>query len=496
MVLFAGAAIFGCAEADGAVNPRREEAEESLQWIRRQMEMEEDGFHSRGESVNTLQLILNEEPGIGKTGRFTLKVLNPDGSEFEYTLGIVDKDRDPQGYVYFSGRKEENKMTVPELYSAGNYRVWAFLYKKGVSEIISGVYYDFSADGDETLETKAQEIVDLCRAGSNDWQTALNLHDWLTENAYYDPDYEFYGADLIFRGKGVCDAYSKAYQLLCETAGISVKRVISADLNHSWNAISIGGVWYQVDVTWDDPAGEEIPKSGSEQHQYFCLDDEILALDHSTDDWTFTGCSSMDLNYHLKTGTWKQFGMTTDGKDQTEEIRAEIEAGTTLIHRDRWTDYMINDTQYSPLDKICFSIYIAGLKADNDWEFHGTSLKVRIKYTTGGDSFDAAVTGWYLNETGEILLPDGLETVQAESFAGVNATTVRMPSTCKTIESEAFSGSGVRTVYASDGIESLAEDAFLDCSTIIFILDGQNPVVEAFAVENEDLVLYREDIED
>lgn len=51
----------------------------------------------------------------------------------------------------------------------------------------------------------------------------------------------------------VCEGYAKSFQLLCHRIGVPCVTVSSR--GHMWNAVQVGGKWYYVDVTWNDPSG-------------------------------------------------------------------------------------------------------------------------------------------------------------------------------------------------------------------------------------------------
>ena len=60
----------------------------------------------------------------------------------------------------------------------------------------------------------------------------------------------------------VCEGYAKAFKVLCDqlgvpavcVSGLSDKSLTGS--GHMWNLAQIGGVWYLVDVTWDDSKAE------------------------------------------------------------------------------------------------------------------------------------------------------------------------------------------------------------------------------------------------
>ena len=149
----------------------------------------------------------------------------------------------------------------------------------------------------DTASEKAAWIADQCRAkGITDpWKIALWLHDWLIYNANYDYTYSRYTADgVLLHGTGVCDSYTRAYNLLLQQFGIESKRLSSDAMDHAWNLVKIDGQWCHVDVTWDDPN-----EGGYENHFYFGLTDEQMDVDH---DWNrgssyYPACTS-NINYY------------------------------------------------------------------------------------------------------------------------------------------------------------------------------------------------------
>ncbi len=76
---------------------------------------------------------------------------------------------------------------------------------------------------------------------------------------------------ILINHTGVCESYAESFQTLCNAVGIPCTR-ISND-NHAWNAVKIGGKWYQCDVTFDDPVGGDPDDA---YHYYFNLTDERL----------------------------------------------------------------------------------------------------------------------------------------------------------------------------------------------------------------------------
>ena len=150
------------------------------------------------------------------------------------------------------------------------------------------------ADVDTVVE-KVDWIADQCRAAgvTGEWEIALWLHDWLIHNADYDYTYTYYTPDgVLLKGTGVCDSYTRAYNLLLAEFGIECKRLESPEMNHAWNLVKIDGEWCHIDCTWDDP-GED----GNCYYLYFGLTDRMMAVDHIWDESDYPECTS-NINYY------------------------------------------------------------------------------------------------------------------------------------------------------------------------------------------------------
>lgn len=83
-------------------------------------------------------------------------------------------------------------------------------------------------------------------------------------------------------GKALCEGYSKAFMYLAQSVGVNCVCVAGyAGEAHMWNMVEIDGVWYQVDVTWDDPVGG----NGKPYYDYFLISDSKMFEDHTLDNY-------------------------------------------------------------------------------------------------------------------------------------------------------------------------------------------------------------------
>lgn len=135
------------------------------------------------------------------------------------------------------------------------------------------------------------------------------IHDYITQNCTYDSEnynkntvpaisHTAYGA--LVKQVAVCDGYSKAMKLLLNKCGIECGVVISNQMAHAWNYVKIGGKYYQMDVTWDDP----VPESNKLNYSYFNLSNAEMAKSHQWDQSKYPVGTSTDFDFLRKSDSY------------------------------------------------------------------------------------------------------------------------------------------------------------------------------------------------
>lgn len=87
------------------------------------------------------------------------------------------------------------------------------------------------------------------------------FHDEICNKTEYGETDNPFSGDIIcdfenFKNgtaRTVCAGYTQNFMIMCLLSGIRVQRV-SGDAGgpHAWNRVLLDGVWYDIDVTWDD----------------------------------------------------------------------------------------------------------------------------------------------------------------------------------------------------------------------------------------------------
>ena len=134
-------------------------------------------------------------------------------------------------------------------------------------------------------EEAAKKIMEGISPGMDDYEKLKYLHDYIVLNC--EPSTDDTYADTIYgalvNGKALCEGYTKAFSYLCNLAGIENVIVTGAtDVPHMWNMVKLGGNWYHVDVTWDDPS-DKLHEGYPDivLYQYFMVTDSVIRNNHT-----------------------------------------------------------------------------------------------------------------------------------------------------------------------------------------------------------------------
>lgn len=127
------------------------------------------------------------------------------------------------------------------------------------------------------LKKAAKPIVAKAVKQSDMKVRARIIHDELLKMTTYKLTYSTPDGPLLY-GEALCEGYSKAFQYLCQSAGIECVNVsgTGAGQPHMWNMIKIDGAWFHVDSTFDDQK--------TISYEYFCVKDSFIQQDHTVSD--------------------------------------------------------------------------------------------------------------------------------------------------------------------------------------------------------------------
>lgn len=172
--------------------------------------------------------------------------------------------------------------------------------------------YRFTADEISSMniasERAARDIIADITPEMDDYDKLKYFHDYLVLNCENDTESDYgntiYGT--LIQKKALCEGYAKTFSYLCNLAGIENVIVTGkTGVPHMWNMVKLGGNWYHVDVTWDNPDDAlhaEYPDVIL--YQYFMVTDSVIKNNHTI--WTYPAeppkANGRNENYFVREG--------------------------------------------------------------------------------------------------------------------------------------------------------------------------------------------------
>ncbi len=324
----------------------------------------------------------------------------------------------------------------------------------------------------------------------SDIQKARALHDWICENGSYDYSLtKFSAMDILMDGSGVCDAYTRAYCVLLDAAGLESRRITCtlSGTGHAINAIRIGDDWIYVDVTNDDE-GFGRPAS------LFGFNDDIYDAFYADD----TAVTADSLAYYAP---YTSGEMDAQLDMLSQQIQASIDAGRTsfTVSLDQAVDQiravalcsMLEDRRWQYGVSGCnvalqtdnnqdFKCYLSDITQAPEFEYYtnerghltitrynGSAKQVELPATIDGVAVDALIGAFQDNQTVvQVTLPEGLLEIGDYTFLRCTSLeTVNFPTTLERIGEGAFDGCicmSADLIFAP-GLKSIGQYAFGMC---------------------------------
>lgn len=175
-------------------------------------------------------------------------------------------------------------------------------------------------EAEEKINGICENVISGLSAPSDQWQTELEINDYIVDNCEYrfeeENGFAYSTAYSVFvNGEAACEGYSKAAKMLFDKAKIESmtvrgKSISTEEVNHMWNIVRINGEYYNFDCTWNDPVfaenEKEIPsivdriQNSQKRYEYFNLSDEMIKDTHIPENQRVE-CTATKENYFNKT---------------------------------------------------------------------------------------------------------------------------------------------------------------------------------------------------
>jgi hypothetical protein len=193
-----------------------------------------------------------------------------------------------QGTFYFNGDDSAYADIEVSLVISMAYKIFT-AYQSGMTELLN-------AQEKQVLDVVINVIRQEIRQDMSDFEKELAIHDYIIRVCDYDsenhargtiPDTSYTPYGVLVLGRAVCEGYSNAFKLFMDMLDIECDIISgwAGEQSHAWNRVKIGGEYYLVDVTWNDP----VPASGAANtesrihYEFFNVTDAFLGATHEPD---------------------------------------------------------------------------------------------------------------------------------------------------------------------------------------------------------------------
>jgi len=205
------------------------------------------------------------------------------------------------------------------------------------------------------LNEAVQDLLKRIPKNASDFEKELFVHDAIISACEYTntgapEESSAYGA--LVEKKASCEGYARAMKLMMDALGIPCYLVggsASDDdghrQNHMWNIVSIGGEYYHVDLTWDDPLSQD--KRSDLRYVYFNLSDTQISRTH-TDFQSVNPCTASAANYFVK----KQLLFKSYDKAVRSRIAAALSVRVNEGHRNLEFQFASKATYQQAVDGL------------------------------------------------------------------------------------------------------------------------------------------------
>ena len=157
------------------------------------------------------------------------------------------------------------------------------------------------------LTSRAEKLARQAQ-GLSEWEKEKYVHDFICKNVRYDKLKKPYSHEIIGplgQGVGVCEGIAKAVKVLCDALGLWCMIAICGNnpekgikYRHTWNIVRIDGVYYHLDVTFDNSLGKCSMTGEEIRYDYFNLDDKYIFRDHEPLIAPAPSCTNGDHFYY------------------------------------------------------------------------------------------------------------------------------------------------------------------------------------------------------
>lgn len=252
---------------------------------------------SAGKNTKPYRYALANDIPVVATKKSTLAIK-------KVTLLAGDNEKNALYNIYQNVQWKSSKNKVVSVCSSGKMKA-VRAGKATVSATADGVTYTCQVTVlKRTINNRIVQISkSIISKKMTRYQKIRAVHNWMIAHVKYD--YQGYLSGIIsplshsargalLKGVAVCDGYAHAFQIIMKHLHIPCRFVVgrSGNIGHGWNMVKLGGKWYHIDVTFDDPIVNGSDANTIPRYKYFLKSSSVMRRTHTWKISKYPKCKS------------------------------------------------------------------------------------------------------------------------------------------------------------------------------------------------------------
>ena len=276
----------------------------------------------------------------------------------------------------------------PEIFYVDGYTLTTHALGEDIQDVSFQAEYTFTRQQAQErllrVEEKADAVLSTFTKDMDDYEKLKALYESVVSGTEYDlqaPENQTICSVFLY-GKSVCQGYAKAFQYLCQKAGIPavlVTGTVEDGTPHAWTAVCCSGEWYYADPSWGDVSyqTEGAKEDGAEEsgsdpdgrreqvdYDFFLVTTEQISRTHTADvPFPLPECVSLTDNYYVREGLYftradmEQVAKAFETAAQEERGSVTLKCADETVYEALYERLLTQQEifQYLPGDSVSFA---------------------------------------------------------------------------------------------------------------------------------------------
>lgn len=247
-------------------------------------------------------------------------------------------------------------------------------YSKIAATIYGEQSYLMTPEQATYVEMNVQDILaSIANASMSDVEKVKAVNDYIVSQTAYTSETKSspHSAYTVLAERGgVCQGYALLAHSMLQKLGIETQYIVGyvGEVGHAWNLVKLGGQWYHLDTTWNDPVPD---RKGAVRYQYFLVDDRTMAKDHTWIAADYPKATSAKYSYYHTVDFPAQVGQQlfySNNADNNKLYVLDMETGKSKRVTGSRAQYIVYANGWLYFSNFSRGAYLAKIRPDGSGE--------------------------------------------------------------------------------------------------------------------------------